>query len=93
MVRTLESRHIGLGAAQDAPPRWAVTTVKCCVVGILALPATTLLWLTAASFWPEEAQRVAPLAFAASILLGLLMASCASILTDIYPPVPRNPTP
>jgi hypothetical protein len=90
MLRTIETRHLGLGSLPDSPPRWAVVTVKCCVVGILVLPVTTLAWLAFGSYWPERAESLAPTAFVVSIGLGLALMACASILTSIYPPVRRT---
>lgn len=88
MLRTIEGRHLGLGTLHDAPPHWAVVTVKCCLVGILALPVTTFLWLGVSYYWPSQAAALAPLAFALTIALGLAMIVCASVLTSMYPPVP-----
>jgi hypothetical protein len=91
MVHTIEHRRFALGTLQEAPPHWAVVTVKCCIVGILLLPVTTLLWMLV--YQPTEEADLGPIAFVVTIGLGLVMYAGAAFLTGTYPPVPPTKKP
>jgi hypothetical protein len=87
----VEHRHLGtrtIGTrrdAMDAPPTWAVVVVKACVIGLLLLPVAVFLW--AIMYTPPDGVGVAPIAFLASIMLGLGMFGTAAYLTTTFPPV------
>jgi len=91
-------RAIGYGRAgrtvqaslADSPPRWAVVTVKCCVVGILVLPlCAPVLLLLGSSLLGPQAEGFRLVASAALIALWAAMLTCAEVLTGYYPPARR----
>jgi hypothetical protein len=77
-------------APREAPPPWAVLTVKCCVVGLLTLPLATPLLLAASMALAPGADLGRRVGFAVSVVIWMGMFGCAQILTGIYPPVPRR---
>jgi hypothetical protein len=86
MHHAIEHAHFGPRTISAAPPHWAVVAVKCCVVGILLLPVSTLLWLL--MYKPTEEGDLGPIAFMVSVGLGLVLYCCAALITSTYPPVP-----
>jgi len=74
----------------EAPPGWAVLSVKCCVVGILGLPLAVPLLLAASAALGPGAEPLRRVLFGLSVLLWLCMFGCAQVLTTVYPPVPRR---
>jgi len=86
MERAIEGQRLWLAPLQKAPPHWAVVVVKACVVGILLLPLTTLLWVLL--YQPTETSDLGPIAFMVVVGLGAAMFSCAAFLTSTYPRVP-----
>jgi hypothetical protein len=88
MNRAIEGRRFGIRELREGPPHWAIAAVKACVVGMLLLPATTLLWLVATSVWPAETSAVAPIAFALTGVVAVSLFACVTYLTGAYPPVP-----
>jgi len=86
-MQASQVRRLGQVAAREAPPHWAVVTVRCCVVGLLALPVLMPVALAATTgIGPLEPFR--PIAFGLSILVWLGLFVCAQIITTTYPPVP-----
>ncbi len=75
---------------REAPPSWAVLSVKCCVVGLLVLPLAMPLLLAASMALGPGADVGRKIAFAASVVLWVGMFVCAQVLTTLYPPVPRR---
>ena len=76
--------------ARQAPPPWAVLLVKCCAVGLLALPPAMPL-LTVGSFaLGPRAESFRRVAFFASIGVWVAMFVLAQYLITVYPPVPRR---
>jgi hypothetical protein len=75
--------------AREAPPPWAVLSVKCCVVGILTFPLAVPLLLagSAALGAPDSFRRAA---FFAALGVWVAMFVLAQYLTTVYPPVPRR---
>jgi hypothetical protein len=74
-----------------APPPWAVLSVKCCVVGILALPLVVPLLLAGrAAFGPIDDDSFRRAAFFGSVGLWVAMFVLAQYLITVYPPVPRR---
>jgi hypothetical protein len=84
----VEPRDLPLSTAADAPPEWAVFVVKFCVMGLLLLPVTTLLW--ALMYTPTPEVDFTPVTFVTSILLGLGLFGTAAYITTTYPPVPTD---
>lgn len=80
---------IRLTHAPTAPPPWAVLSVKCCVVGILALPLVVppLLAVSAALDLADAFRRAA---FFTSLGAWVAMFVLAQYLITVYPPVPRR---
>lgn len=79
------------GRSPEAPPVWAVRVVKACVVGLLLLPLTTLLWLCTHAPRPGDTVDETLRAFAVTASVGASMAATVSYLTHRYPPVPQEP--
>jgi hypothetical protein len=77
-------------AVRDAPPPWAILTVKCCVVGLLGLPLAMPILLAASMALGPQADLGRKIAFATSVVVWVGMFACAQILTTLYPPVPRR---
>jgi hypothetical protein len=77
---------------RTAPPPWAVLSVKCCVVGILALPPVLPLLLAgiAALVPVAESDAVRRAAFFAAVGVWVAMFVVAQYLITTYPPVPRR---
>ena len=76
--------------ARPAPPPWAVLAVKCCVVGLLALPPAMPL-LTAGSFvLGPLAESFRRAAFFTSAVVWVAMFVLAQYFITVYPPVPRR---
>ncbi len=88
MDRAYEAQRLWLAPLQKAPPEWAVVVVKTCVIGILLLPVTTLLWVLL--YRPTESSDLGPIAFMVVIGLGAAFFSCAAYLTSTYPRVPAS---
>ncbi len=84
-VRSLEH-----AAVRDAPPLWAVRTVKSCVVGLLALPVVMPLLLAASMALGPGTDLLRKIAFASSAVVWVGMFACAQVLTTMYPPVARR---
>jgi hypothetical protein len=85
------ANQIGLmpASARNAPPPWAVLSVKCCVVGILTFPlAVPLLLAFSAALGVGETFRRA--VFFAALGLWVAMFVLAEYLITVYPPVPRR---
>ncbi|HET6439090.1 MAG TPA: hypothetical protein VFG59_13565 [Anaeromyxobacter sp.] len=76
--------------APAPPPRWAVITVKCCVIGILALPLATPAVLAASTALGPGLDPFRHLGFLAAVALWLALFGTAQLLTTTYPPVPRR---
>lgn len=77
--------------APKAPPSWAVLSVKCCVVGILALPVVVPLLLAGrAALGPIDDDAFRRTAFFGSVGLWVAMFALAQYLITVYPPVPRR---
>ncbi len=75
---------------EEAPPHWAVAAVKASVIGILALPVLSLLWLFVSPLVTSQAAVLAPIAFGTSIGLGVTLFGVITFLTGAYPPVPPS---
>ncbi len=86
MERVIEGQRLWLAPLAKAPPHWAVVVVKICVIGILLLPLTTLLWVLL--YRPTETSDLGPLAFMVIVGLGVGFFSTAAFLTSTYPRVP-----
>lgn len=86
MERVIEGQRLWLAPLAKAPPHWAVVVVKICVIGILLLPAVSLIW--AVLYQPSETRDLGPFAFLVIIGLGVGMFSTAAFLTSTYPRVP-----
>ncbi|HVO18978.1 MAG TPA: hypothetical protein VMU15_06970 [Anaeromyxobacter sp.] len=82
-------RRFGQAAVRDAPPHWAVVTVRCCVVGLLALPVLMPVAL-AATTGVGALEPFRPVAFGLSIVVWLGLFACAQLITTTYPPVPSR---
>jgi len=82
--------RIEQAATREAPPSWAVLTVKCCVLGLLALPLAAPLLLAASMALGPGADLGRKVGFAASVVAWVGMFACAQVLTTLYPPVPRR---
>jgi len=78
------------GMIRSAPPRWAVNTVKCCVIGILALPLATPAVLAASSALGPGLDPFRQVGFLGAVGLWLALFGTAQLLTTTYPPVPRR---
>ena len=76
--------------ARQAPPPWAVLSVKCCVVGILALPLAVPLLLAGSVALGPLADSFRRAAFFASVGVWVAMFVLAQYLITVYPPVPRR---
>jgi hypothetical protein len=75
--------------AVEAPPPWAVISVKCCVVGILTFPLVVPLLLAAsAALGAPDAFRRAAFFAAVGVWVGMFVL--AEYVTTVYPPVPRR---
>jgi hypothetical protein len=85
-----EVRRIQHVVAREAPPPWAVLSVKCCVVGLLGLPLATPLLLAASMALGPGLDLGRKVGFATSVALWVGMFVCAQVLTTLYPPVPRR---
>ncbi len=83
-------RQIGEVAVREAPPSWAVLTVKCCVLGLLCLPLAMPLLLAASMALGPGADLGRKVAFASSVVAWVGMFVCAQLLTTLYPPVARR---
>lgn len=83
-------RRFEQAAVREAPPPWAVLTVKCCVVGLLSLPLAMPLLLAASMALGPGADLGRKVAFASSVVLWVGMFLCAQVVTTLYPPVPRQ---
>ncbi len=83
-------QQIEQAIAREAPPPWAVLTVKCCVVGLLVLPLAMPLLLAASMALGPGADLGRKIAFATSVVGWIGMFICAQVLTTLYPPVPRR---
>ncbi len=79
------------GRDPEAPPVWAVRVVKACVLGLLLLPLTSLIWLCTHAPRPDDTVDETLRAFAVTASVGASMALTLSYLTHRYPPVPREP--
>ncbi len=88
MERVMEARRLWLAPLEKAPPRWAVLVVEVCVIGILLLPLASFLWVLL--YRPTETSDLSPIAFLVAGATGVTMFCCASILTSVYPRVPRR---
>ena len=77
-------------AGRTAPPTWAVRTVRCCVVGILALPLAVPLLLAATSGIGPGADPFRRAGFFVSVAAWVGFVVAAQWLTTAYPPVPRR---
>lgn len=82
-------RRLGQVSVREAPPHWAVVTVRCCVVGLLALPVFMPVVL-AASTGIGFLEPYRPFAFGLSILVWLGLFASAQVITTTYPPVPSR---
>jgi hypothetical protein len=87
---THELRRFEHAVIREAPPSWAVLTVKGCVVGLLGLPLATPLLLAASMALGPGADLGRKIAFATSVVVWVGMFACAQALTTLYPPVPRR---
>jgi len=77
--------------SHKAPPSWAVASVKCCVVGILALPVIVPLLLAGrAALGPVDDDSFRRAAFFVSVGVWVAMVAVAQYLITVYPPVPRR---
>jgi len=83
-------RPISRVATRESPPQWAVVTVKCCVIGILALPLATPLLLAASTALGPGLDPFRHFGFFAAVGIWLAMFGCAQVLTTTYPPVRRR---
>ena len=75
---------------RDAPPPWAVLTVKCCVVGLLTLPLAMPILLAASMALGPGTDLLRKVAFATSVVVWLGLFGCAQVLTTLFPPVSRR---
>lgn len=84
------TNEIGLmpASARTAPPRWAVLSVKFCVVGILTLPLIVPLLLAGSAALTADSFGRA--LFFSSVGVWLALVLTAQYLTTVYPPVPRR---
>jgi hypothetical protein len=92
MGRAYQERF-GLVRLPPGPPQWAVSAVKFCLVGMLMLPFTTALWLVACAIWPVATTEMAPVAFAATVLVAVSTFACVLFVIGRYPPVRSEPGP
>ena len=83
-------RRLELAVVREAPPSWAVLTVKSCVVGLLGLPLVMPLLLAASMALGPGADLGRKIAFASSVVVWVGMFLCAQVVTTLYPPVPRR---
>jgi len=81
-------RDLAQTAVREAPPSWAVVTVKCCVIGLLVLPLAMPILLAASMALGPAADLARKIAFASSVVAWVGMFACAQLLTTLYPPVP-----
>jgi hypothetical protein len=87
------ANQIGLmpANARKAPPPWAVLSVKCCVVGILALPLVVPLLLAGrAALGPVDDDSFRRSAFFVAVGVWVAMFVVAQYLITVYPPVQRR---
>lgn len=75
-------------AAQEAPPPWAVRSVKCCVLGILGLPLLVPILLAASSAFGPGADPWRRVGFFLALGVWLALFVGAQWLTTVFPPVP-----
>jgi hypothetical protein len=88
METAMQRRRAWQESVGEAPPRWAVTMVKICVIGLLALPVLTMVLLfILGAFGYQGALGSIPIA--ASAVLWISMFVGAQFLITHYPPVPR----
>ena len=85
MEHAIEPSRVVSLARRRSPPRWAVFAVQCCVVGVLLLPVSTLLWV--ALDRPTEGVDGGLVVFTVSVGLALALVACASVLIHVFPPV------
>jgi hypothetical protein len=78
------------GPARGSPPPWAVLTVKCCVIGILAMPLAVPLLLAATVVFGPQGEPVRRVAFFASFGVWAGLFATAQYLTTVFPPVQRQ---
>ncbi len=83
-------RRVAEVAVREAPPSWAVLTVKSCVIGLLSLPLVMPILLAASMALGPGADLGRKIAFAASVVVWVGMFGCAQVLTTLYPPVPKR---
>ncbi len=76
--------------SRTAPPSWAVLSVKCCVVGILALPLAVPLLLGASTALAPVADSFRRATFFTAAGVWVTMFVLAQYLITVYPPVPRR---
>ncbi len=82
--------QVGTLVHRDAPPAWAVLTVKSCVIGLLTLPLAMPLLLAATTALGPGADLARKIAFATSVAVWVGLFVCAQVLTTMYPPVRRR---
>ena len=83
-------QRIEQAIVREAPPSWAILTVKSCVVGLLALPLAMPLLLAASMALGPGADLGRKIAFGTSVVAWVGMFVCAQIVTTLYPPVPKR---
>ena len=83
-------RDLAHPAVREAPPSWAVLTVKSCVVGLLCLPLAMPILLAASMALGPGADLGRKIAFASSVVVWVGMFACAQVLTSVYPPIPKR---
>ncbi len=83
-------RRLEQVAVREAPPSWAIRTVKCCVIGLLSLPLAMPLLLAASMALGPGADLGRKVAFGTSVAVWVGMFACAQVLTTLYPPVARR---
>ena len=76
--------------AVEAPPPWAVRTVKCCVLGILGLPLAVPLLLAASSALGPAADPWRRIGFFLAVGIWVALFVGAQYLTTVFPPVARR---
>lgn len=76
--------------ARKAPPEWAVFSVKCCVIGILALPLVVPLLLAGIAAVGDVSDSFRRGAFFVAAGGWVTLFVLAQYLTTVYPPVPRR---
>lgn len=78
-----------VAASRGVPPPWAVRTVRCCVVGLLALPLVVPLLLATTSTF-DHADLLRRIGFYTAVTVWLVLFATAQYLTTVFPPVPRR---